>query len=33
MISVGSITMSPAAHVAVKPIISECGNGQGWLAT
>ena len=31
-ISFSSMTMSPPAHVASNPIISECGNGHGWLA-
>ena len=32
-ISFPSITMSPDAHVASNPIMSEWGKGQGWLAT
>jgi hypothetical protein len=31
-ISEPSTRNSPARHAAVKPIMSECGNGQGWLA-
>ena len=31
-ISLLSVRMSPLAYCAAKPIISECGNGQGWLS-
>ena len=30
--SASSMRRSPLTQVAVKPIMSECGNGQGWLA-
>ena len=31
VISLPSTAISPPAYWAVKPTISECGNGQGWL--